>query len=324
MEEECEFRRWDELIPDALALIFKNLSLPEILTVVPRVCKSWERAVKGPYCWQEIDIEEWSRRCRSEDLDQILQMLITRSGSSLRKLCVSGLLSDSSFTFIAEHGKSLHTLRLPSSGISDSIVNNIAERLSALTFLDVSYCKNIGAHALETIGNCCKFLTGLRRTMHPLDLINKLSQDDEAIAIAGTMPKLKQLEMAYLLISTESVLRILANCKELELLDVQGCWNVKLDDKVVKRYPGLKVVGPVVTDCCGTNGWDVCSNYSGSSRYLAWDFVTGGIDDYDDESSDGAWDDDDDDDDESIENVEMRFYDDFDVDNAGSDWPQSP
>ncbi|KAE8659275.1 Detected protein of unknown function [Hibiscus syriacus] len=64
MEEQIDFRNWDELIPDALGLIFSNLSLQEVLTVIPGVSKSWRKVVTGPYCWQEIDIEEWSNRCQ--------------------------------------------------------------------------------------------------------------------------------------------------------------------------------------------------------------------------------------------------------------------
>lgn len=101
MEEGFEFRPWDELLPDALGLIFRNLSLQEVLTVVPRVCKSWGKAVKGPYCWQEIDIEEWSKNRCPENLDRMLRLLIPRSCGSLRKLCVSGLSDKSSFEFIA-------------------------------------------------------------------------------------------------------------------------------------------------------------------------------------------------------------------------------
>ncbi|OMO73053.1 F-box protein FBW2 isoform 1 [Corchorus olitorius] len=320
MEGDGEFRRWDELIPDALALIFKNLSLQEILTVIPGVCKSWRKAVTGPYCWQDIDVEQWSQHCRPETLDRMLQMLINRSSGSLRKLCVTGLPNDRSFSFIADNAKSLQTLRLPRSEISDSVVEEVAGRLSSVTFLDVSYCRNIGAPALEAIGKHCKSLMGLRRTMHPLEVIDKQSQDDEALAIATTMPKLKQLEVAYLLISTEGVLKILENCPELELLDVRGCWNVKLDDNFVKKFSRLKVVGPLVVDYFGMKGWDDCSNYSGSSGYLAWDFVAGDVGvDYDDEISDGDWEDD-----HSMEDVEMRFYDGFDLDNAAFDWPLSP
>lgn len=317
MEEGCEFRSWDELIPDALGLIFSNLSLQEILTVIPRVCKSWRKTVMGPYCWQEIDIVEWSQRSSPENLDRMLEMLMTRSAGSHRKLCVSGLPTDASFSFVADHAKSLQTLRLPRSEISDPIVEELAWKLSTITFLDVSYCRKMGAPALEAIGKHCKFLTGLRRIMHPLEIIDKLTQDDEALAIAATMPKLKHLEIAYLLVSTEPVLKILASCCELELLDVRGCWNVKLDEKLIKKFSGLKVVGPLVIDCYEGNGWDDCSAYSGSSGYLAWDFVAGEMDYYDDELY-AAWED------ESMDDLELRFYDGFDADNAGFDWPQSP
>lgn len=106
MEEEAgvDFRPWDELIPDALGLIFRNLPLHEVLTVVPGVCKSWAKAVAGPYCWQEINLEEWSIRSHPDHIDRMLQMLIKRSGGSLRRLTVSGLgLGDNGiFSFIAE------------------------------------------------------------------------------------------------------------------------------------------------------------------------------------------------------------------------------
>ncbi|KAL0449305.1 UNVERIFIED_CONTAM: F-box protein FBW2 [Sesamum latifolium] len=319
MEECSDFRKWDELIPDALGLIFKNLSLREVLTVVPRVCKSWGKAVKGPYCWQEIDIEEWSRNSKPEDVDRMLQLLITRSCGSLRKLSVSGIAGDQSILFIANHAQSLRTLRLPRSEINDSIMGKAAGMLSTITFLDLSYCINIGAQALEAIGKHCKSLTTLRRIMHPLEVINKLSQDDEALAIAATMPRLKHLEIAYLLVDTSSIIEILKNCTHLELLDVRGCWNVNLDEKLVKRFPKLKVVGPLVFDCYDMNGWDNCSDYSGSSGYLAWDFVAGDMDDDDPEMLDDFWEDE-----HPIEDVEMWFYDDVNVVDAGYDWPQSP
>lgn len=191
--------------------------------------------------------------------------------------------------------------------------------LSGLTFLDLSYCINIGAAALEAIGKHCKSLTTLRRVMHPLEVIGKLSQDDEALAIAYTMSKLKHLEIAYLLVDTFSIIEILKNCKDLELLDVRGCWNVNLDDKLVKRFTKLRVVGPVVFDCYDMNGWDSCSHYSGSSGYLAWDFVAGDMDDDYAEMLDDFWEEE-----HVMEDVEMWFYDDVNAIDAGYDWPLSP
>ncbi|XP_044478469.1 F-box protein FBW2-like isoform X1 [Mangifera indica] len=324
MDGESDFRNWDELIPDALGLIFKHLSLQEVLTVIPRVCKSWGKAVTGPYCWQEIDIEEWSNRCQPEHLDRMLQMLITRSSGSLRKLCVSGLHNDMMFTFIAENAGSLQTLRLPRSEMSDSVAEQIAGRLSAITFLDLSYCNKIGACALEAIGKNCKLLVGLCRNMHPL-ATGKLTQDDEAKSISATMPKLRRLEMAYHDLSTESVLKILCSCSQLEFLDLRGCWDVKLDDKFIKvKFPNLKILGPIVKDCYEINDWDDCSDYSDGSEYLAWEFLAGGMGDYDDDDDDdeiydGMWDDE-----GRLEELELRFYNGIVEDAGVYGWPPSP
>ncbi|XP_010543889.1 PREDICTED: F-box protein FBW2-like [Tarenaya hassleriana] len=279
MEEESEFRHWDELIPDALGLIFRNLPLQEVLTVVPRVCKAWNRAVNGPYCWQEIDIELWSnRRHEPHHLDRMLQTLITRSSGSLRKLAVTGLQNDSIFSFIAQHAGSLRMLRVPRSDLSDSVVEEVAEKLSTLTFLDLSYCCKLGSPAIEAIGKHCKSLVEFCRNMHPLDVASVSSHDDEAYAIANSMPKLKRLEMAYLRVSTEGVLKILSSCPSLEFLELRGCWDVQLDSKFFKeKFPNLKVLGPRVVGFYEMmNDWEDCSDYfSDGSEYLAWEFLDG-------------------------------------------------
>lgn len=181
-----------------------------------------------------------------------------------------------------------------------------AEKLSALTSLDLSYCPKIGARALEAIGKHCKSLTTLRRVMHPLEVIDKLSQDDEALAIAATMPKLKHLEIAYLLVDTSSVVEILEKCKHLELLDVRGCWNVGLDDGFLRKFRELKVVGPRVDDCYEI--WDDCSDDDDDDYAEMLDYLWEG---------EFFFDDDDD--------VEMWFYDDVNALGGGYyDWPRSP
>ncbi|PHU14374.1 F-box protein FBW2 [Capsicum chinense] len=118
------------------------------------------KKVKGIYCWQEIDIEEWSKNCYPENLDRMLRLLIPRSCDFLCKLCVSGLSNKLSFEFIVNNAKSLQTLWLPQSELSDSVVEQVAGTFSNITFLDISYCIKIGARALEAIGKHCKCLTG--------------------------------------------------------------------------------------------------------------------------------------------------------------------
>uniref|UniRef100_A0A453PMB3 F-box domain-containing protein n=1 Tax=Aegilops tauschii subsp. strangulata TaxID=200361 RepID=A0A453PMB3_AEGTS len=118
---ESEYRCWEELLPDALELVFRNLPLQEVLTVVPRVCKSWGRVVAGPYCWQEIDIEEWSqqRQSRPDQLVRMLDLLV-------RRISVSGLPCDPLFSFIGDHARALRTLEIPRSEISDAVVEAVA------------------------------------------------------------------------------------------------------------------------------------------------------------------------------------------------------
>lgn len=206
--------------------------------------------------------------------------------------------------------------------MSDSIVEQIAGRLSMISFLDVSYCIKIGSHALEMIGKNCKLLEVLCRNMHPLDTAGKPLQDDEAYAIASTMPKLKHLEMAYHRISTSGVLQILSSCPKLEFLDQRGCWGVNLDSAFVKQsFPKLKVLGPFVLGAYESDGWDDYSDVSDSSdQYLPWDFVAGGMSEYyvdDSDSFDGMWDDE-----GRLDELQFRFYE--GIEDAGMYWPPSP
>lgn len=128
------------------------------------------------------------------------------------------------------------------------------------------------------IGKHCVNLTWLRRVMCPFEAIGRYSQDDEALAVASTMHKLKRLEIAYMLIYTESVLNILENCTELEYLDLKGCWNVIVDEKF-KKFPRVKLISPL-EEYSKTNGWEVFSYDSSSSGCFAWDCVA---DDFDDQ-----------------------------------------
>lgn len=160
------------------------------------------------------------------------------------------------FLFCFVSSGSLQILRLTRSKISDLIVEQFADRLSSLTFLDLSYCDKIGARALEAIGKHCKSLVGLCLNMHPLDMLGKPSQNDMSHAIATTMTMLKHLELAYLCLDTNNVLEIICNCPNLEFIDLRGCWDVKLDNKLLKdKFSKLTVLGPQLVDhlkahCC--------------------------------------------------------------------------
>ncbi|KAJ0786369.1 putative F-box domain, leucine-rich repeat domain superfamily [Helianthus annuus] len=310
MEGGVNLRNWADLLPDALGLIFSNLSLQETLTVVPRVCKSWNQAVSGPYCWQHINILDWSYRSNPDHIDHMLRLLVTRSGGALREVTVSGILNDLTFSFLADHARSLQTLQIPRCNITDTIVEQVSSKLSAVTFMDLSYCCKISARSLSAIGESCKALVGFRRNMHPIDLKERWPQVEEAVAIATTMSKLKHLELAYNCIDTECVVEIINRCDQLEFLDVRGCWDVKLDqDWLEKRALMIKVLGPHVVDQFEGHS---CSDYSDSDSLFDYESL-----------DDGLWDDDDDDEDDEDRvggRLELRFYEEGFGENYGNGW----
>ncbi|XP_057872790.1 F-box protein FBW2 [Cryptomeria japonica] len=315
---ECD-RPWEELIPDALALIFKKMSFQEILTVVPAVCKSWRKVVLQPDCWQEIDIEDWCRRCTPEAMERMVKMLVHRSRGSMRKLSVFGLTNDPIFDFITSYANSLQALRMPMSEVTDSIATQVAPKLANLTYLDISCCEKMTSSSLESLGKNCKLLIRLSRNMHPQGTVGQDPKDDEAFAIANHMSRLKHLELAYGLLTDAGMEALLSMCKELEHLDIRGCWNVAMQDSLADQCRKLKVfLGPVVDsdryDLEDYHSYD--DEYDSMSEY-DYDYYPR---DYEEEfyESDDAWD-------EDLDGIQLRVYDGtVSNDSDDSDWPTSP
>ncbi|XP_047320235.1 F-box protein FBW2-like [Impatiens glandulifera] len=242
-EQNVNHRRWDELAPDALGLIFGRLSLEELLMVMPSVCKSWENVVKGSYCWQEININDWCYDSTPEKIDRMVRMLINRSDGCMRKLSVSNLCGNAIISFIADNASSLQMLELVRCDMTDEVLELEAEKFSSVTSLDLSYSYQIGARSLLAMGNSCPQLTSLSRKMHPTDIQNEVGQDDEALAIANSMPNLRKLEISYLVVGTEAVMEIIQKCRNLELLDLKGCWETWIDHEELKlKFPNLKIL----------------------------------------------------------------------------------
>ncbi|PON90915.1 LRR domain containing protein [Trema orientale] len=184
-----------------------KLPLLEKVGVIPGVCKSWRRVI-NTYLdfWLELDFERLSDSLKSETFNGLLRMLLQRSSGRLHTLCSVGLPNDYSLSIITEH--------------------------------------NIGSAALRTIGYHCKNLTRLDRNLHIWDPNRKSSRNEEAFAIAATMPTLKHLGIAYLYVSAEGVFKILSGCPQLEFLDIRECYIYIQDYELFSnKFPALKVLG---------------------------------------------------------------------------------
>ncbi|THU60057.1 hypothetical protein C4D60_Mb07t08620 [Musa balbisiana] len=133
----------------------------------------------------------------------------------------------------------LSVLQIPMSDVTDQIVEKHAESFSTLTVLDISYCLKITSKGMEALGKHCKALVQLTRNMPPPEF--ETTQDDgvaakvdegEAMVIANNMAGLEHLELAYGKFSHHGLAAILTNCTALKILDVRGCWNVKMENNI--------------------------------------------------------------------------------------------
>ncbi|KAI7727214.1 hypothetical protein M8C21_022509 [Ambrosia artemisiifolia] len=216
------WRRWEELNPEILALIFKKiLPVEEMVRSVPLVCKGWKEVVCGPYCWSEIDLEGWCRRRNDgHAVDMVVKKVVRRSKFMVQRMSVYGMRETG--------GNFLKVLQMPMTDITDQMVTKHIKPLPNLTVLDISHCVKITSKGLATFGHQCKSLLHLKRNMPAFE--DQLPVDDsETKAIAETMPHLQQIELCFGRFGDSGVSEILSKCKALTHLVIQGSWNVELN-----------------------------------------------------------------------------------------------
>lgn len=139
----------------------------------------------------------------------------------------------------------LNVLQIPMSEVTDEAIEKYAECLPALRVLDISNCLKITSRGIEALGRHCKLLIQLKRNMPPPEppqgnnAAAKVVQE-EALAVANTMPMLQQLELAYGLFSDPALDAVLEKCPLLRTLDILGCWNVRLEGDIEERCCALE------------------------------------------------------------------------------------
>ncbi|KAM4083828.1 hypothetical protein ACJW30_08G087200 [Castanea mollissima] len=230
---------WEGLNPEILALIFTRIPAEQRIGVLSLVCKSWSQCLCGPYCWADIDIEQWCRKTNRTvfKIDSAVCKLVRRTRGTVRRLSAFKL-GDRGFAFLANCGRFLKVLKIPMSEVTDNMVEKHAVSLASLTVLDISYCLKITCKGLEAFGKNCNALVHLRRNMPPPELVptyNVKPDVSEALTIADTMPGLQHLELGYGRFTDVGLEAIFAKCNALTHLDIQGCWSVKLDGHLEDR-----------------------------------------------------------------------------------------
>ena len=99
--------------------------------------------------------------------------------------------------------------------------------------LEFSYCP-LSVESLRLSGRSCPNLKTLK--LKRLRLMRfPYESDDDALAIAETMPKLSHLQLFANSLTDAGLNAILDNCPNLEHLDLRECRSVKLSGDLRKR-----------------------------------------------------------------------------------------
>jgi F-box/leucine-rich repeat protein 2/20 len=97
--------------------------------------------------------------------------------------------------------------------------------------LDISFLP-LFSDSLEVIGQCCPLLKSLKHsTMATYDFIC----DDDAFAIAKTMPGLRHLQLYGNALTNDGLLAILDGCPLLESLVLSRCYSIHVSESLEKR-----------------------------------------------------------------------------------------
>ncbi|RID43383.1 hypothetical protein BRARA_I00247 [Brassica rapa] len=115
---------------------------------------------------------------------------------------------------------------------NDGLAKALA-KLPLLEELEFSYCP-LSVESLRLSGRSCPNLKTLK--LNRLRLMRfPYESDDDALAIAETMPKLSHLQLFANTLTDAGLNAILDNCPNLEHLDLRECRSVKLSGDLRKR-----------------------------------------------------------------------------------------
>ncbi|KAB1222725.1 F-box protein SKIP19 [Morella rubra] len=244
-----DLRNWLELPRDVTASILLKLGAIEILTSAQKVCFLWRNICKDPSMWRAVDMRNLGDL--PYELEKMCQHAVDRSGGELADINIEYFGTDELLKYITERihssinvlcfvekelisSSQLRCLRLVScNSISDEGLSEAAEKLPLLEELDISYC-SLSKEPLEVVGRCCPLLKSLKYNNQGYRR-PRIECDEDALAIAESMPELRHLQLFGNKLTNDGLLAILGGCPKIESLDLRQCFNVTLTGDLGRR-----------------------------------------------------------------------------------------
>ncbi|XP_010424623.1 PREDICTED: putative F-box/LRR-repeat protein 23 [Camelina sativa] len=247
--KDSEYRSWAELPSDLTSSILIRLGVIDILKNAQKVCRSWRRVCKEPSMWRKIDMGNLLAKIKYyDDLVIMCRHAVDRSQGGLVEIYIQYICTDKLLNYIANSSSNLRSLRLvkcytiKNNGFVDAVV-----KLPLLEYLEVTHLPLTG-ESLKIAGQSCPNLKTLKLNCSTRKRILINGFDNNAMAIAESMPELRHLELLANSLTNTGLNAILDSCPHLEHLDLGMCFNIHFDEDLKKRCSKrIRVVkGPAI------------------------------------------------------------------------------
>ncbi|KAK2998518.1 hypothetical protein RJ639_022674 [Escallonia herrerae] len=226
---------WLELPPEVTASILRRLGAVELLETAQKVCTTWRSICKDPAMWRTVDIRS-SRETNLwlHDVEKITMRAVDLSCGQLEGITIANFASDHLLLYIADRSSQLKRLQLVHcyGNISPETFREAFKKLPLLEELHI-YFTAFDKGNIEVAGRFCTLLKSFKLNRQAYKHPGKC--DEEALAIAESMPELRHLQLFGSTMTDDGLGAILDKCPHLESLDLRQCFNVSLAGDVGKR-----------------------------------------------------------------------------------------
>ncbi|XP_009792538.1 putative F-box/LRR-repeat protein 9 [Nicotiana tabacum] len=230
---------WVELPREITENILQRLGTIEIVESAERVCSTWWKVCHDPAMWHviiDLKYDVFSFKT-PRVLEQICRIAVERSQGQLLKINIDNFGSKDLLDYIAQRSSQLRHLRLVKCycNLAGGLAA-IAKNLPLLEELHIHFTV-ITKDDIEIIGRSCPLLKSfiLNASVSVTFGLPSFQDDDQALAIARSMPKLQRLSLLENTLTNVGLQAILDGCPHLELLDLRYCYNLNLEGDLGRR-----------------------------------------------------------------------------------------